>query len=133
MQKEKLKLKVKNCKVHGELTAEQCYINTYVTLKGLAKHYKCRECTANSIKSWTIKNKDLISQRHKDKAYSKKDAEEITDSYVKKLLSKQYGCSARDIPLKVIPLKRKHVELERAKEPIPESLLEKIYKLMEDM
>ena len=123
---------VKVCKVHGELTREQCYIKAkkYLRCRSCKRLYektpKSKERRAASVKLWREKYPEkakssvkkyrqgnyehhLATRRKRIKHYR----DTLTDAYLRNKLSTQLGVSFMDVTPELIDLKRASLALKR--------------------
>lgn len=139
---------VKVCKVHGELTPDQAYLN--------GKYYRCRECSKKwpsnfspkrkaSLAEWKARNREKCNlsaaasyhkNKHKHKIRVKKNSEkwkknnnekdllqkriggrkrvkELSDVYLKNIMSRNTILSHADVPNDLVDLKRKNIIIKR--------------------
>ena len=123
---------VKTCKIHGELTChdiykfERKYFVKKINNTRTSFQIVCKKC--DSIRTANNRKIDLVKYKEKEKKrrgmrkiitpsyysyYDKKYNRELSDSYIKKLLTSKDSLQRSDIPVCLIELKRQQIKLKR--------------------
>lgn len=110
---------VKVCEKHGELTREQVYVRR-------EGYTECKACTNECARLWYKKNKERANERHrrwheknKNKVLeskirrNKKSADDISDCYVKKIISGELNVKRSDITPEMIESRRLSIKATR--------------------
>lgn len=112
---------IKICSYHGELTADQTYIVSNGK-KCINKIHRCKMCNKEKSLMSYRKNIDHIKDRHKIYAEKNKDKViertkrwyiEMSDAYIKRLLTKNTELKSENITQDLIELKKVLLKIKR--------------------